>query len=925
MAIKCPKCHSDNPETQKFCGECAAPLHPIEEISAPTETLEAAKEELTTGSTFADRYQIIEELGKGGMGKVYRAVDKKLNEEMALKLIKPEIASDKKTIARFSNELKLARKISHRNVGRMYELMEEEGTHFITMEYVPGEDLKSFIRRAGPLSAGKTTFIAKQVCEGLTEAHRLGVVHRDLKPQNIMIDKEGNARIMDFGIARSIMGKGITGAGVMIGTPEYMSPEQAEVKEVDQRSDIYSLGIILYEMVTGRVPFEGETPLGIAMKHKSEVPKDPKELNAQIPDDLSRVILRCLEKDKEERYQSAGEVRSELNRIEKGIPTTDRVIPDRRPSTSKEITVTFRKRWLFIPVLIAIVAAAALAILFLTKEKPPIVPSEQKMLVVLPFENLGSPEDEYFAEGLTEEITSRLAALHGLGVISRSSAIQYKKTEKTTRQIGEELGVDFILEGTVRWDKRPDGQGRVRVTPQLIRVSDDTQLWSERYDQFIQDIFAVQSEIAEQVIRQLDITVLEPERRAIQAKPTDNLEAYDYFLRASESAEKAAQTRDKKYLELAEQLAEKAVELDPEFTLAHIWLSRFHRLVYFAGVDQTQERLEKSKAAVDRALELEPELPEAHGALAFYYYQGFLEYDRAMEIFEYVQKARPNYPPNLIGYIQRRQGKWEQATATLEKAFKLDPRSSALASEVGLTYLLMRNYEKAETWFNRSLSIDPNKVSSQLIKVGIQVLLKGNTLQARALLKTIPVNQLTDYMWLTLDMLDRNYQDVLDRLSSLSYDSFESQDFYFHRNLVYASVYRALNKKPLMKQNAELVRKALEKMVREHPGDPRFYSALGLAYAYEGKKDDALLEGRRAVELLPVSKDAVSGPIYVLNLAKIYTVVGEYEEAINQLEYLLTIPGGGDLIWDFVSVPQLRLDPQWDPLRDHKKFQRLLK
>jgi Tol biopolymer transport system component/serine/threonine protein kinase len=372
MITQCPKCKAENPNESKFCNECGLQLDSMDQMLMPTQTIEAPKEELTTGFSFAGRYQIIEELGKGGMGSVYKVLDKEVNVKIALKLIKPEIASDKKTIERFRNELKIARNISHKNICRMYDLNKDEGSYYITMEYVSGEDLKSFIRRARRLDIGTAITIAKQVCDGLAEADRLGVVHRDLKPSNIMIDKDGNVRIMDFGIARSLSTKGITGAGVMIGTPEYMSPEQVEGKQVDQRSDIYGLGAVLYEMVTGRVPFEGDTPFSIGIKQKSEIPRPPKEINDQIPEDLSRVILMCLEKEKEKRYQSAGELRSELENIEEGIPTSDRVVPKRKPVTSKEITIKFDLKKFFIPALVFILFLTVIGY-FLFRSGPKLV------------------------------------------------------------------------------------------------------------------------------------------------------------------------------------------------------------------------------------------------------------------------------------------------------------------------------------------------------------------------------------------------------------------------------------------------------------------------------------------------------------------------------------------------------------------------
>ncbi len=439
MTNKCPKCHTENPDNQKFCGECATPLPGIEE-AIHTKTLETPTEELTTGSIFAGRYQIIEELGKGGMGKVYRVLDKKLNEEVALKLIKPDIALDKRTIERFKNELKLARKIRHKTVGSMYELMEEQGTHFITMEYISGQDLKGLIRQTGQLTIGKAISIAKQICEGLAEAHNMGVVHRDLKPNNIMIDRGGNARIMDFGIARAVKGKSITGPGVMIGTPQYMSPEQVEGKEVDQRSDIYSLGIILYEMLTDRVPFEGDTPLTVGVKQKTETPKEPKNFNERIPDDLNHLILKCLEKEKENRYQNADELKSELERLELGLPTAERVEPKRKITASKEITVTIGWKKLLIPA-VTVLALSVILILVLTNRRPDVVSNR---VVVALFENqTGDSNLDNLSKLASDWITHGLAQT---GLFSTTPMI-------TVAALTETLSKEDLINGLARETK----------------------------------------------------------------------------------------------------------------------------------------------------------------------------------------------------------------------------------------------------------------------------------------------------------------------------------------------------------------------------------------------------------------------------------------------------------------------------------------
>ncbi len=926
MGVECPKCKTENTSDSQFCKSCATPLPSSKEIPV-TETLATPAEELTTGSIFAGRYKIIEELGKGGMGRVYKAQDTEIREKVALKLLKPEIAADKKTIERFQNELKFARKISHRNVCRMYDLNKEESSYYITMEYVPGEDLKSTIIRIGQLPIAKTISIAKQVCEGLEEAHGLDVVHRDLKPQNIMIDKEGNARIMDFGIARSVTGKRITGAGVMIGTPEYMSPEQVEGKDIDQRSDIYSLGVILYEMVTGRVPFEGDTPFTIGVKQKSEMPQNPREFNTQISDDLNRVILRCLEKDREKRYQSAGEVRSELENIEKDILTTEKTAAERKPEP--EIPRKHFKSFM-VPGIILLIAVIIFAGYFFfnriqKKDKAGgdvVAETEKrKMIVVLPFENLGSPEDSYFADGMTEEITSRLASVRQLGVISRQSAVQYDRTGKTIKQIGRDLGVDYALEGTVRWDRSLGGRSRVRVTPQLIRISDDTHLWSERYERVIEDIFAVQSEIAEKVIRQLDITLLEPERRVIETKPTDNLEAYHAYLRGMDHLGRA-EFMEEKY-RMAVQMFGMAVELDPKFALAHTMLAEAHSRMYHFGFDRTEERVSMAKEAVDRALELQPDLSRAHLALGNYYYYCLKDYGKALETLSIAEKGLPNSHGILktTAFIRRRQGEFREAIRLLKKALELNPQDENAVGNIGSTYAALREYSEAELYFDRYLSLAPDQLWAYAFKAWNYWCWEGDTKKALLILDKAPMKEGTFpfFLRLLLKIIDKDYESALNLLSSSSVEIFEEQNLFLPKSALIGQVYHAMGRTKLARASFDSARALLEREAKERPEDARVHSSLGGVYAALGQKDEAIREGKLAVELYPVSKDAFLGPDHVRELAIIYVLVGENEAALDRLEYLLSIP------YADISVPVLRADPTWDPLRGLPRFQKLLK
>ncbi|MFC2142249.1 protein kinase [Acidobacteriota bacterium] len=703
--MKCSKCETENPAHYRYCKKCMASLTGAEEAqSSFTKTLEVPSIEFIRGAVFADRYEIIEELGKGGMGKVYRVEDKKIGLEIALKFIKPEIASDTKTLDRFSNELKTARMISHRNVCRMFDLGEDKGTHYITMEYVSGEDLKSFLRRSRHISIKTTIEITKQICEGLTEAHRLGVVHRDLKPSNIMIDKDGNVRIMDFGIARSLETKGITGPGLMIGTPEYMSPEQVEAKETDQRSDIYSLGVILYEMVTGQRPFEGDTPLSVAMKHIGESPKEPKAINSQLPGHLNDLILKCLMKDKQDRYQSSSQLLSELSGIEKSLPTTLSDKTKKRTLTPKEVTITLGLRKLLIPAL----SLAAVVLFVLIIWKPwasgafPSMHTEFPSVAVLAFEDLSPQKDQgYLCDGIAESLITALSKVEDLRVPAPTSSFSFRGENIDIQEIGEKLNVKAVLRGSVQ-----KSGNKVGIIAQLINIADESVLWSEQYNRELDDVFAIQEDINLAIVNSLKVELFGGEKRRLVKRYTEDSEAYSFYLLGRLFWKKRTEADIKRAIEYFNL----AVEKDPNYALAYVGIAESYALMSSWGILPADEAWPKSKAAAEKALELDDSLAEAYVPVAGRKSDYELDWRGAERSFKRALKLNPNYPTGRQWYSEllARLGRFEEALSEMDKAQALDPLSLIISAERGFILYFTRDYVRAMQQVQSTLKIDPN-------------------------------------------------------------------------------------------------------------------------------------------------------------------------------------------------------------------------
>ncbi len=656
MAVRCPACATGNDDTAVFCSACGTRIGISEEAPrSATRTLLTPLKTLELGSIFSGRYEILENVGKGGMGEVYRARDMQIEEDVAIKIIKPEISSDKETLERFNNELKLARKIAHKNVCRMFHLDKAGDTPYITMEYIEGEDLKSLIREKGKIPENATISIAKQICEGLAAAHDLGIIHRDLKPQNIMIDKKNIVKIMDFGIARFQEAQGVTQPGVMIGTPDYMSPEQAEGEAADASSDIYALGVMLFEMATGKLPFEGKTAFSVAMKHKTEKPAHPQTINPEISVNLCRLILTCMEKDRNRRYKTAPELFADLVNLEKGTPTIVPIGADKR----------------------------------------------QGSVVVLPFLDLSAQKDqEYFCEGLADELISSLTQLKNLHVVARTSAFSFKGKALDINEIGTKLNVDTVLEGSVR-----RAGNRLRITVQLIDVSDGYPIWSGRYDKDLEDIFAVQDDIAQSIVKALKIEVLGEKEATIVKARTENTDVYEACLKGRFCVYKLTPESIHQGLEYFQL----ALEKDPNFAPAYTGISFSWVVLGLFGIVTPREASAKAKDAALKAIMMDNTLAEAHHMLAIVGWNLDWEWKKAERAVQRAIETNPNFADAYLSYGNQldAMGRHAEAADKIKRALELDPLNPLCQSILGGHLLFTRQYDEAIEQYRRTLKIEP--------------------------------------------------------------------------------------------------------------------------------------------------------------------------------------------------------------------------
>ncbi len=886
-----------------------------------------------TGQTVS-HYRILEHLGEGGMGVVYKAEDLALKRIVALKFLPQHLTGSEAEQARLQQEAQAAANLNHPNICTIHAISEHEGQQFIDMEYIEGRTLRKEIED-GRLKIEDCLRYAIQIGEALQEAHSHAIVHRDIKAENIMVNSKNQVKVMDFGLARMKGSLKLTRTSSTVGTLAYMSPEQIQGGEVDARSDIFAFGVLFFEMLTGKLPFRGEHESAMVYSIVNEEPEPVQKYLPHASPEIVHILSKALDKDPDSRYQSAGDMVVDLRRARKESGRVSRTSVPLGPAPASaqqppppELAPPGRRwrlsRSAMIASLAVVLVIVVVAVLWLGRPSSPGDRGGIKSLAVLPFENQGDPEKDYFADGLTDEITGRLSRLSGLGVVARSSASQYKKSTKSLAQIGEELGVQYLLMGTVRWSGAGPGNLRVRVNPELIRVNGSMQIWSEPFEVRFSDAFGIQSEIASDVAQALDVNLLQQEKQALAEKPTRNSDAYDYYLKGVAYNDRGASKVDH---ELAIRMFDQAISADPKFAAAYAKLSVTHSSMYWFFYDRSKARLRMAKEAGEKALALNPDLSDARAAMGWYYYQGLLDYDRALEQFALALKYQPNNPDVYlgIGAVQRRQGKIRESIESFRKAAEADPRSSEDIRELGETCTLARDYQNAEAHIDRAISLSPDNEYAHIDKVVNILQWTGDVQRARAAIEQAMEKHVSGQSAgllghrVNIEILGGSYDRALRLLDeNPGYQGIDDQYQFVPRSLMYGSIETYLGDRAKAGSYYNEARALLEQKVQSRPEDERYHSALGIVYAGLGRKEEAVREAQRGVDLLPVEKEAWRGTFRLAALARVYVMVGEPEKAVGLLERLVAIPSN-------ISGQILKLDPVWKPLQGNSRFQALIR
>ena len=964
----CQTCGARVPAGLDFCPVCAL-LRAGGQESAPSEALNPASDSErnsaeTEPASIARRFENYEvmldqdgkpvELGRGAMGITYKAFDIDLRFPVTLKVIGEKYVGDESARLRFLRAARAAAKVRHTNVASVLHLGRTGSGYFYAMEFVEGETLESLIKRSGRLEVKLALEIASQVAAGLDAICDHKLVHRDIKPTNIMVrlKDEGRvtAKIIDLGLAKEVSELGsaseISTPGAFAGTPAFASPEQFAGLGADIRSDLYSLGVTLWEMLAGQVPFRG-SPSELMREHQ-QAPLPLEQLKG-LPQAVVVLLEVVLEKDPAQRFQSPAELLKAIPLVTAAINGGRTVTPQELRAISEEgafqksgkfsgpARTLFRSSrfrllgWLVGGLLIGGIAILAVNDFFRVNHqaaKSPVTPSasietSEKSIAVLPFDNISSnKEDAYFADGVQDEILNNLAKIAQLKVISRTSVMQYRADNKRDlRHIANALGVANVLEGTVRRDGN-----HVRVSTELVDARNDNTIWAESYDRNLTDIFAIQSEIAQKVASRLSAQLSPEERKDIEEKPTDNLDAYDLYLQAKQLLQAnywVLQKDEKEIYQRIISLLENATAKDSHFALAYCLSAKAHDILYVDRIDHTPGRRALGDAAVNEALRLRPDLPEAHLAMASHLYYCYRNFDRARVQIAMAAQGLSNNPEvlELTALIDRVQGRWEQSTTGLERATALDPRNSEVLGHLADNYGRLRRYRDCEEIFNRLIALEPDNPTFLLGKINWIFSENADVKGARAACEAFPSSIKAD-PWVANQRFyyatcARDFAAAEKMLNEIPNQEIAFLNARVPRQIVTLQLEFVQGNRPAMKEFA-VARAQLCQQIEADPSDPWLITVLALTDVALGRKDEGIQEGQRALEMRPISEDAWDGPVVARNVAIVYATADQLDAAFEQLNRLIQMPA------DPLTYGDLKTCPCWDPLRKDPRFDKLL-